>query len=282
MVLVRGTTLLRDRYELVSAPRGASGDALLWNATGEYGEQFLVKTWAYEGDEPDRVQRALWDAELRTLYKVGSTPGADETLTVLRDAGLDRVARCFVMVLVAPGYVSLEEALASRLMYPWLANRDAASRRELWLALGRLADGLRLLHEQQVLHRRFGASAVVFDPLEGSDSVRLGGFEWSVRLGAPAGEDPPAGWETPPEAVGSQGEAWRPETDWFGFGMLAARLLLDVERHGGHPVADRYTYVRDAVQAATRQIGDTERELLARLIATDPLERLNRHGDSVA
>ena len=50
----------------------------------------LLKTWAYEGDEPDRVRRALWDAELRTLYRLGSTPGASDALVVLRDAGLDR------------------------------------------------------------------------------------------------------------------------------------------------------------------------------------------------
>jgi hypothetical protein len=61
-----------------------------WQAFSDYGVRHLVKTWAYEGAEPDPVQRALWDAELRTLYKVGSSPGASETLVVLRDAGLDR------------------------------------------------------------------------------------------------------------------------------------------------------------------------------------------------
>jgi hypothetical protein len=284
MRLTEGMRLLRGRYELVRGPltgvaEDERRDALSWEADGEYGAQFLVKTWAYEGDEPDRVQRALWDAELRTLYKVGSTPGADDTLTVLRDAALDRDAKCFVMVLEAPGYEPLEATLGDRRSQPWLANRDAGARRELWLALARLADGLRLLHEQQVLHRRVDAGAVLFDRVQGSESVRLGGFEWSVRLGAPAGEDPPVGWSTPPEALSASAEEWRPETDWFGFGMLAARLLLDVERHGNHPVRERHAYVFGAVQSSNRHLAEPERALLGQLIATDPLDRLNRYAD---
>src|SRR6266545_4058011 len=277
-----GSRLLRGRYELAAGPWPGSGDVLSWQAFSDYGVRHLVKTWAYEGAEPDPVQRALWDAELRTLYKVGSSPGASETLVVLRDAGLDRDARCFVMVLEAPGYEPLGAVLSRRAQYPWLSNRDATARCELWSALGRIASGLHLLHGQQVLHRDVGVDALLFSDEEGSESLRLGGFEWSVRLGRPLEADPPLGWSTPPERASQSSSAWRPDDDWFGFGMMCARLLLDTERYAKNAPDERYARVLRAVDAATRQLTEGEQDLIQRLIATDPLERLIRADDVVA
>jgi hypothetical protein len=254
MALEVGARLLRGRYELLTGPSRNGGDAVSWEAFSEYGVRYLIKTWLYEGDEPDPVQRALWDAELRTLYKVGSSPGADETLVVLRDAGLDRDSRCFVMVLDAPGYEPLASALARRDQYDWLSNRDVASRRELWRALLRIASGLQLLHERQVLHRDVGVDALLFSDEEGVESLRLGGFEWSVRLGTPLGADPPQGWSTPPERAALPSTAWRPDDDWFGFGMLCARLLLDLERYGTNSPALRHERVLGAVRTATTKL----------------------------
>lgn len=71
MPLDEGAALLRGRYEL-GKRRSAAGDAEAWAAYDEDGVQYLVRTWAYDGDEPDPVRRALWDAELRTLYNRGS------------------------------------------------------------------------------------------------------------------------------------------------------------------------------------------------------------------
>jgi serine/threonine protein kinase len=271
-----GTRVLRGRYELAVGPLLDGGDALAWEAFTDYGVRYLVKTWAYVGEEPDRVQRALWDAELRTLYKLGSSPGASDALVVMRDAGLDRNARCFAMVLEAPGYVPLSEALSRRAHYPWLSNSGVSARRELWSALERIAAGLDLLHERQVLHRDVGVQALFFSEEEGSESLRLGGFEWSVRLGRPLGADPPVGWSTPPERATQSASAWRPDDDWFGFGMLCARLLLDVERFASNLPIERYNRVLNAVTSATRQLTEGERDLISHLIASDPLERLMR------
>lgn len=275
-----GTRLLGGRYELAAGPLPGDGDAVSWEAFTDYGVRYLIKTWAYGGEEPDRVQRALWDAELRTLYKLGSSPGADDSLVVLRDAGLDRDSRCFVMVLEAPGYVPLGEALSRRARYPWLSNSGPAARRELWLALERIAVGLDLLHERQVLHRNVGVEALFFAEEEGSESLRLGGFEWSVRLGRPLGGDPPEGWSTPPERLAQASVAWRPDDDWFGFGMLCARLFLDVERFSGNPLITRHGRVLETVNAAARQLTEGERDLIGRLAAADPLERLVRAEDA--
>lgn len=278
MTLASGTTLLRGRYALTgeSPPGGASST---WHARGEDGSPYLVKAWSYDGDEPDKVRRALWDAELRTLYKIGSTPGAADSLVVLKDAGLDREARAFVMVLEAPGYEPLATAIKNPGTYPWLRLREASFRRDLWVALAALAGGLALLHEQQVLHRDVSVEAVVLNPDEGAASLRLGGFEWSVRLGRPVDAVPPLAWAEPPERGAGEAAAWRPDDDWFGFGMLCARLMLDVESYGANPPVQRHKQVLKAVSKATLLLTENERYLLLRLLAADPLERMTRADD---
>lgn len=278
MSLARGTGLLRGRYEL-AALRSARAGAEAWTVFDEDGVSFLARTWAYDGDEPDPVQRALWDAELRTLYKVASSPGADDTLAVLKDAGLDREAKCFVMVLQAPGYENVEDALTGRVAQGWLLSRDPADRRELWRAAARVAAGLAVLHSQHILHRDVGAGALLYLPDEPADSMRLGGFEWSVRLGRPLNSDPPVGWSSPPERLDGDSTAWRPDDDWFGFGMLCARLVLKLERYANNSPADRYRRVIDAIKTATTTLTEPERVLLLRLIDADPLERMTRPHD---
>lgn len=278
MPVEEGTALLRGRYEL-GRRRSAAGDAEAWTVYDEDGVTYLARTWAYDGDEPDPVQRALWDAELRTLYKVGSSPGADDTLAVLKDAGLDRHAKCFVMVLQAAGYDSVSDALDSRADHRWLSTGDAADRCELWRAAGRVAAGLAVLHSQDVLHRDVGAEALLYLPDEPTSSIRLGGFEWSVRLGRPLDADPPVSWSSPPERLAGDSAAWRPDDDWFGFGMLCARLVLNVERYAHNAPADRYDRVVKAIQTATTKLTEPERALLLRLIDPDPLERMTRPHD---
>lgn len=145
--------------------------------------------------------------------------------------------------------------------------------------LERIGAGLALLHEQQVLHRDVSPEAVVFDDQVGSDSARLGGFEWSVRLGRPLDADPPTGWSSPPERGEGEQKAWRPDDDWFGFGVLCARLLLELEQHAAHKSALRHQFVLSTVMKSTKSLTESERRLLLRLIAVDPLERMVRAED---
>ncbi|SDJ12915.1 Protein kinase domain-containing protein [Actinokineospora alba] len=278
MPLAEGAALLRGRYEL-GTRRSAAGDAEAWTAYDEDGVQYLARTWAYDGDEPDPVQRALWDAELRTLYRVGSSPGADDTLAVLKDAGLDRDAKSFVMVLQATGYDSVADALAARAEHGWLSSHNPADRRELWRAAGRVAAGLAVLHSQDVLHRDVGAAALLYLPDEPAESIRLGGFEWSVRLGRPLDADPPVSWSSPPERLAGDTAAWRPDDDWFGFGMLCARLVLNLERYANNAPTERYARVVKAIEAARTTLTEPERALLLRLIDPEPLERMTRPHD---
>lgn len=271
-----GQQVLRSRYQLVSGPLGNEDTGQSWIGVDEDDTTYLVKIWPFEGDRPDDLQRALWDAELRTLYRVGSSPGADDSIVVLRDAGVDRDARCFVMALKAPGYETLASALRKRSDIPWLAGRDLPSRRALWTGLARLAAGIRLLHEQNVLHRDVNAETVYFDSELAASSLRLGGFEWSIRLGTPDTKAPPPTWSSPPEFFSGGSFGYRPETDWFAFGMLAIRTLLNVESYGTNEPQERHRRVLKELERSGGRLTDLERTFLLRLIAGEPRERITR------
>ncbi len=98
--------VLHERYRLISllarVPQHES-----WLAVDAEGGQVLIKAWPYEGEQPNEVIRALWDRELRNLFRLSSSPDADSRLVILRDAGIDRLEHCFVMVLSAPGFEPL-------------------------------------------------------------------------------------------------------------------------------------------------------------------------------
>lgn len=200
-------------------------------------------------------------------------------MAVLKDAGLDSDAKSFVMVLQAPGYDSVAGALAARAEHSWLSSRDPVDRRELWRAAGRVAAGLAVLHSQDILHRDVGAAALLYLPDEPAESIRLGGFEWSVRLGRPLDADPPVSWSSPPERLAGDTAAWRPDDDWFGFGMLCARLVLNLERYANNAPTERYARVVQAIEAARTTLTEPERALLLRLIDPEPLERMTRPHD---
>jgi hypothetical protein len=275
-MIAAGLKLLRSRYQLVSGPivRDVVGQA--WIGVDENDSKYLIKLWPFEGERPDDLQRALWDAELRTLYRVGSSPGAEDTILVLRDAGVDRDARCFVMALEAPGYETLAGALTRRAEVAWLSPRDVRARRALWTGLQGLASGIRLLHDQYILHRDVSAETVFFSSQLGAASLRLGGFEWSVRLGTPDTKAPPPSWSSPPEFFGEAAFGYRPETDWYGFGMLAVRALLNVESYAANEPIERHRRVLTELERSGVRLSDLERGFLLRLIATDPRERIAR------
>ena len=279
MALEVGLKLLRERYTLTNRRLETTSSSESWIGVSEDDSQVLIKVWPYSGADPPELLRALWDAELRTLYRVASAPGADESILVIRDAGLDRSAKCFVMVLEAErssGYERLSAALANRNAHPWLRVSDLTARRDLWRALRRLAGGIALLHEQNTLHRNIEAEQVYFSTDTGVESFRLGGFEWSLRLGLPAAGSPPAGWSSPPEFFTEKHFGYRPETDWYGFGMLAARCFRPLEMYDKlDPIRRHRTVVQQIDKAATADLSDLEKTILLGIITEDPYERFS-------
>lgn len=282
MTLAVGVPLLNGRYEIAGRVDSETGEGQLWaaNDTMEYVPPYLCKTWHFYDSKPDDVQRALWDAELRTLYQVRSTPGSEESLLQLHDVGIDSEQRCFVMVFKTEGLHTLASLLARRSEHEWLSG-SSSGRRELWQMLNRIAEGLALLHEQQVVHRSVSPESVFLDSGKGPESCLLGGFEWSVRLGRPTSAQPSrVAWGTAPEALGD-GAAFGPDADWFAFGMLVARCMLDIEHLRATPDPKRrYQLVLDHLAKARRKLTSLECDFIELLIADEP-EIRPKHGVEV-
>ncbi|MEZ4408041.1 MAG: AAA domain-containing protein [Polyangiales bacterium] len=273
--LTVGTRVLRDRYTLDRALQGSKG-AALWSARDEEERPFLVKAWNYKGERPGDVERALWDLELRNLLRIASSPGAERYLAILHDAGIDRKHRQLVMVLRAPGLSSLEEVLGNRSQWAWLREwQQPPVRAALWQGLRGLARGLWQLHDQQMLHRALDAVAVLVDPEQGPESLRLAGFDWTVRLGTTTA--------LPAPELAAQGGAQEHsfESDWFLFGALAARILLRVEPDSTLSLRDRLERLLQRIRSETK-ITELERDLMIRLLTPDPQARLARGDDVVA
>jgi hypothetical protein len=140
-----------------------------------------------------------------------------------------------------------------------------------------LVDGLVLLHEQRVLHRNIRPETIFFDQKQGPSTFRLGGFEWSLRLGVPAGRTPPPSWSSPPEFFETKSAAYSPETDWFSLGILIARCMINAESFGDRPPAERHISLLSAIDSTKpRELSDAEKYLISQLILHDPAERLTR------
>ncbi|WP_329035940.1 AAA domain-containing protein [Streptomyces sp. NBC_00178] len=282
MTLAPGVSLLNGRYQIFGRTISASGEGELWAAedTTEFVKPYLLKAWYFYEEKPDDVQRALWDAELRTLYQVRSTPSSELSLLQLQDVGIDHEHRCFVMVFKTEGLSTLSTTLGERSKHEWLSGRTSA-RRELWQMLGHIAQGLALLHEQQVIHRSVSAESVFFDPGEGPESCRLGGFEWSVRLGRPASASPVhGGWGTAPEALINV-SPFGPDADWFAFGMLVARTMLPIEHLSSvADPAERHRLVMNYLAKAKRRLTPLEHDFIGQLIADEPAIR-PKHGTEI-
>jgi hypothetical protein len=264
-LLQPNATLFRERYTLARLIERRD-EHELWEAHDTFGGPILIKAWPFGRDRPSDEERALWNAELRHLFRLASLPESDEHLVVLRDAGIDWEHECFAMALLAPGLSPLENLLSARAKHDWLKNlKDRSVRAELWRGVRRLGLGIIQLHEQQMFHRAISASSVLVDPDRGPSTLRLGGFEWTVRLG----EDLVLGG---PSVQGSAG-TYSFESDWFLFGLLIGRLVA----------ATRQDWSLQRVVAAIREqehlIGD-ERDLMEGLLADDFRARLSQ-GDEI-
>ena len=126
----------------------------LWEADPGDGEGILIKAWPFLKDEPTPVERNLWDRELRTLYRLASTPEAERRLVTLLDAAVDREAKAFVLALKVPGLDRLSDVLPNRRRHGWLSDMsDVRKRIAPWRGALRLVDGLAHVHRFRSVHR---------------------------------------------------------------------------------------------------------------------------------
>jgi hypothetical protein len=266
-LLQTGAVLFQERYTLSRLIEAQSGEYEMWEGLDMFGGPVLIKAWPFGTNEPSDEERALWNAELRHLFRLASLPESEEHLVVLRDAGIDWANKCFAMVLLAPGLSSLEKLLSSRARHGWLTNlKTHAVRSELWRGVRRIALGIIQLHEQQMFHRAVLPKSVWVDPDRGPSTFRLGGFEWTVRLG----EQSRIGGA----AVANSTGTYSFESDWFLFGLLIARLVAAV---GPDLELEK---VNDFL-AEQNYLTGNERALLEGLLANDPHARLSQGREIV-
>ncbi len=183
MSLVPGQRVLRHIFTL-RRYLSDGPSCVLWEADPGDGEGVLIKAWPFLKDEPTPVERNLWDRELRTLYRLASTPEAERRLVTLIDAAVDQDARAFVLALKVPGFDRLSDVLSNRKNFGWLWNLGDVNRRvALWRGVLRLIEGLAHVHRFRSVHRAVRPENIFLNAQRGPDSLRIGGFEWSVRLG---------------------------------------------------------------------------------------------------
>lgn len=271
-------SLLNGRYALFSPLDNEQADSETWLALSTDDTPLVARLWPYSSAKPSKLLRALWDAELRTQYRVSSTPGADGKILLLKDAGLDEEAKCFTMLLEAQDlseYTLLSDFFSYRDSEGWPNLTRTEERVEIWRAFRRIAEGLIILHNQNIIHRNVRPKFLYLDRHVGIPSLTLGGFEWSIRVGVPSGAAPPDTWCTAPEVNGLEATGYSQEADWFSFGMTLARTLTDIENYSeNEPTIRRKNSIKRIASRSNAELSLLEKECIFQLIENDPEVRL--------
>ena len=296
MRLVPGDVLLGGRYEVLQPLDSFSDEGSLWTAndTDEYVKPYLMKTLALFGGWAGSGERALWDTELRSLYQVRSTPGSERSLLQLHNVGIDLEHHCFVMVFEADGYRTLASLLADRPDCAWLSGRGS-DRQSIWKMLDRLASVLDLLHRPtcRAPLRVAGDGVWTRRRVQGRHgSVGSSGvFDWGVRQRSHAPGEAgrhrrsgfPVARPSVPTRIGSPSACWWRGACWTSStsGSTADpverfRLVRDQLGRGVGGVRRK----REIQPARGGKLTPLEQEVIGRLIAEEPTERLRR-GDEV-
>jgi hypothetical protein len=211
--------VLRKIYELRrQLPSSAELPYQLWEGDAGGGSAVMIKAWPFLSSEPGEIEQTLWYRELRTLYRLASTPEAERRLVTLIDAQVDKDAGAYLIALRVPGFTRLDEVLERRSAYMWLNTTEPARRARLWRGALTLIEGLSHVHRFRSLHRAVSAESIFLDPQQGPESFRLSGFEWSTRLGSSLA--PVAGFRS----FLAQANASL-NVDWHDLGIVLARLF---------------------------------------------------------
>jgi len=272
-------TVLNGRYTLrqqVNMPGIAPSE--LWEAMDGNDEHYTLKITPYQGEKPPSEIRRMWDNDLRVMYRLSSSPGAEVRLVVMKDAGIDSDKHAMILVYEGCGYGTFADMLKGRkhsASTHWLSFKklkNSSARQELWYALLRLAQGLKSLHDQKLIHRNVTPEAIWGQTEDGPESLRLSGFDWSARIGHAANFSERSPWATPPE-LEKVGYAF--SSDWYGFGTTVARCFYDIE----HLNQKNFTTLAEELNRVTLtqnpcNLGQIEKNFIKVVTATDQINRL--------
>lgn len=279
-------TVLNGQYTLTERVDAMPGiqPAELWEATDNDGNTCTLKITPYADAKPPPEIRRLWDNDLRVMYRLSSSAGADRQLVVMKDAGIDADKRAMILIYEGCQHVSFAQMLRERkgeqqdwLSFNKLKERDV--RRELWHSLLRVAYGLKSLHDQNLIHRNVTPEAIWGRQGEGAESLRLSGFDWSARIGHVANISERSSWATPPEL---QQVGYSFASDWYGFGTTVARCFHKVEHLG-----DQNAVLAESLASAISRenpctLEPLEKDFIKAVTASDHMDRLHRAADILA
>lgn len=82
-MLNRDSAVLGGRY-LLRTQIAVNERMSLWEAEDQFGGPVLIKAWPFVGSKPDHVLRALWDVELRNMFRLSSSPESEARIVVLK------------------------------------------------------------------------------------------------------------------------------------------------------------------------------------------------------
>lgn len=277
-------TVLNGRYTLTSQiSRPEIEPSELWEATDSDGNYHTLKITPYVGEKPSSEVRRLWDNDLRVMYRLSSSAGAGGQLVVMTDAGIDINEHAMILVYEGCEHVTFAKMLQNReqkeykdwLSLNGLKNRSA--RRALWCSLLQLARGLKLLHDQNLIHRNVVPEAIWGRPSDGPDSLRLSGFDWSARIGHSTNTSKRSPWATPPE-LASVGFSFI--SDWYGFGTTIARCFHRVEHIRGDSAYDYAMALASAISTGNPcNLEPLEKDFIKAMTAPHRVDRLQRSAD---
>ena len=124
------------------------------------------------------------------------------------------------------------------------------------------------------LHRAISASTVFAELQGGAETLRLGGFEWSIRVGTPFSHAIPYPSTLTPPEYSYEGSPFSFDTDWFLVGALFARVIAAADPDDDTDVKKQHTTVLTAVKNSPA-LTVLERNFILSLLAENPDERLS-------
>lgn len=225
------------------------------------GQQVIIKQWVRAAGVDDRELVEIWRDEIRHLYRLASYPGARDRLAMLIEPVEE--PQSYLLVLDGEDRVPLATLLEDEIGSAWFRNaRTARNRVRLWQEINRLGEALQILHDQGLIHRNLDSWSVLTSGGSEPDFL-LTGFEWSMRLTSTAAAKP---------QKARRGRASQPDSfydDWRALGVLASQILgFKARGKASEP------YFPDIRDPATYLLA-SERELIATLLAADPLKRID-------
>jgi hypothetical protein len=249
---------LDDRFTFLGdavAPgsRAALKPALFEVEDRDTGAARSLKLWRKTGTPVDADLRGLWRHEMRQVQRVMSYAGARDVIVDILEFVED--AEFFGVLLERAGQpLSAKRLKVNR--HHWLHDLAAARGRTLlWKNIRRVATALGIVHAQGLVHGKLSADVVMTEGVEEPD-FQLGGFEWSLWLGADNADRSHA-------KLGAEGAAQLAGTysfaeDWRALGHMIADCL-------GVKIKPSGEFVKAGALNVPFVLNASERALLKRL-----------------